>query len=117
MKGIIGKKIGMTSVFSPDGKQIVSRYYHGTVHLWNSATGKHDTCQESSTDTKLISLTIEDGWVRDARDKSLLYCIPENNLNTRVWASSGAKLVMGNGIGKVTIIDATRVFQSRGLSV
>src|SRR5258707_1179243 len=82
-----------------------------------AATGKFDTCQESLTDTKLVFLTVEDGWVRDARDKSLLYCIPEHNLNTYTWASSGAKLVMGNTKGKVTIIDATRVFQSRGLSV
>jgi len=104
-------------VFSPDVKDIVSCYYDGAVHLRNPATGKFDTCQESLTDTKLISLTVADGWVRDARDNSLLYCIPAHNFSTDVWAFSGAKLAMGNTIGKVTIIDATRVFQSRGLSV
>jgi WD40 repeat protein len=103
--------------FSPDGEHIVSCYYDGTVHLWNPAAGKFDTCQESLTDTKLISLTVEDGWVCDARDNSLLCCIPEHNFSIYVWAFSGAKLAMGNTIGKVTIIDATRVFQSRGLSV
>ena len=89
----------------------------GTVHLCNPATGKFNTYQESSTDTKLIALTLEDGWVCDARDKSLLYCIPEHNFSTHAWAFSGAKLVMANRMGKVTIIDATRVFQSHGISV
>ena len=113
-----GHSPGLTSVaFSPNGKQIVSRYYDGTVHLCNPATGNLDTCRESSIDTRLIYLTVEDGWVRNARDKSLLDCIPEHNLDTHVWAFSGAKLVMGNGVGKITIVDATRVFQSRGISV
>ena len=112
-----GHSRSVTSVaFSPDGNQIVLHYANGAVRIWNPATGQLDACQELSG-TKLISLTIEDGWVCDARDKSLLYCIPEHHLSTRSWAFSGAKLVMGNRLGKVTIIDATRVFESRGISI
>jgi WD40 repeat protein len=103
--------------FLPDGKQIVSRYYDGTVHSWNLATGKIVLCQELSTDTKFGFLAVQDGWVRDARDKSLLYWIPEHSWSAHAWASSGAKLVMGHSTGRVTIIDATAVFQSRSISV
>jgi WD40 repeat protein len=103
----------MAVAFSPDGTDIVTRYHDGTVYSWNPATGKIDL----STDTKWGFLTVQDGWVRDARDKSLLYWIPEHSWNTDVWASSGAKFVMGHSTGRVTIIDATAVFQSRCIPV
>jgi WD40 repeat protein len=103
----------MSVAFSPDGTDIVARYYDGTVHSWNLATGKIDP----STDTKLDFLTMQDGWVFDARDKSLLYWIPEHSWSADVWVSSGAMLVMGHMTGRVTIIDATAVFQSRSIPV
>jgi WD40 repeat protein len=101
--------------FSPDGKQIVAHYYGGPVHSWNLATSKIDPCQDLSTDTKFGFLTVQDGWVHDARDKSLLYWIPEHSWSLHALASSGAKLVMGHSTGRVTIIDATAVFQSQSI--
>jgi WD40 repeat protein len=99
--------------FSPDGTNIVARYYDGTVHSWNLATGKIDP----SPDTKLGFLMMQNGWVCDAADRSLLYWILEHSWNTDVWASSSATLVMAHDTGRVTIIDATAVFQSRCIPV
>jgi len=86
MKGIIGKKIGMTSVFTPDGRQVISGGNDKLIRVWDIASGK-----------QIFTLSGQDdaiGAIAISNDGNYLFSGGKDNSNSiRLWNLKTKSLV------------------------
>jgi len=138
---LVSRSIDST-VWDVERGQVVESLLNGHVHLDNThhfppkwqqnranitvpgsdivlSGANYELCihQESSKKIKNLALKSDYGWVRNM-ERFLFYYIPAHNLSLHIVSEfSVPNLVVGDWMGLVTIIDATPVLQTRGISL